>query len=65
MITTERVPHSGAIIVTALVKDGDPRGNPWGSPFYHSQTFYGYAKREAVAVFRDSLTRDGLTVVEA
>jgi hypothetical protein len=62
MISTERIRHSGGLIVTALVKDKNPAGNPWGSPFYHSRTFYGYTRSEAVAEFRDSLTRDGLTI---
>jgi hypothetical protein len=64
MITAERVKHNGAIVLTALVKDKNPSGNPWGSPFYHSRTFYGYRLPEAKAVFRDSLTRDGLDIVK-
>ncbi len=63
MITYERI-HSGAVVLTALVKDRNRDGNPWGAPFYHSRTFYGYGKREAVALFRDSLTRDGLEIVK-
>ena len=63
MITSQRVAHSGAIILTALVKDRNSAGNPWGAPFYHSCTFYGYGKRDAVALFRESLTRDGLEIV--
>lgn len=63
MITAERVRHSGALVLTALVKDRLPERNPWGSPFYHSRTFYGYSLTEAKAEFRDSLTRDGLVIV--
>jgi hypothetical protein len=64
MITSERVRHSGALILTALVKDKNPSGNPWGSPFYHSRTFYGYTLPEARAEYRESLTRDGLVIVK-
>jgi hypothetical protein len=64
MITYERAVPSGAWILTALVKDRNPSGNPWGSPFYESRTFSGYSKREAGEVFRDSLTRDGLVIVK-
>jgi len=56
MITAERVRHSGALVLTALVTDGT-------GEFYHSRTFYGYAVSEARAKFRDSLTRDGLVIV--
>jgi hypothetical protein len=58
MITTEKAHPSGAWIVSALVADG-------GAPFYQRRTYMGYSKREAVAMFRDSLTRDGLRIVEA
>ena len=64
MITAERIRHSGALILTALVKDKNPSGNPWGSPFYHSRTFYGYTLPEARARYRESLTRDGLAIVK-
>jgi hypothetical protein len=74
MITASRN-QNGSVTFTALVKDKNPNGNPWGSPFYHSLTMYGYAEdgfegswdsytdylRET---FLDCLTRDGLVVVE-
>jgi hypothetical protein len=61
MITTERA-RDGAIVVVALVKAKNPIENPWGAPFLHTRTFYGYTRREARELFRDSLTRDGLTI---
>ena len=63
MITTERTaPFTWR--VTALVKDKNPSGNPWGSPFFHTRTYFGYPMREAKEMFRDSLTRDGLVIVK-
>lgn len=59
MITYERI-HSGAVVLSALVYDR----NGFGSPFRHSCTFYGYGRREATDLFRDSLTRDGLVIVD-
>jgi hypothetical protein len=56
VITAERVRHSGAIVLTALVTDGRDK-------FYHSRTYYDYALSEAKANYRDSLTRDGLVIV--
>ena len=58
MITTEKAFPSGAWIVSALVSDG-------ATPFYHRRTYMGYGKREAVAMFRKSLSLDGLRIVEA
>ena len=57
MITAERVRHSGALILTALVTDGM-------GDFFHSVTYYDYTPSEARAKYRDSLTRDGLVIVE-
>lgn len=45
-VMTERAHPSGAWVCTAVVTD-DITGFDW----YHSQTFYGYGKREAVATF--------------
>ena len=56
MITAERVRHSGALVLTALVTDGMDE-------FYHSVTYYDYTLNEARAKFRDSLTRDGFVIV--
>ena len=55
--------HDGTLIVTALVRDRNPLGNPWGGPFYHSRRFSGYDRSEALAMFVDSVTRDGLEIV--
>jgi len=56
VITAERIRHSGALVLTALVTDGRDE-------FYHSRTYYDYAVSEAKAAYRDSLTRDGLRIV--
>ena len=56
--------HDGGLVLTALVRDTKPAGNPWGAPFYHSYTFYGYGKREATAEYRENLTHHGLVIVE-
>lgn len=53
----------GALVLTAVVKDANRDGNPWGSPFYHSRRYEGFTRREATAMFRDSLSRDGLSIV--
>jgi len=63
MITVERSFPSGAWIVSALVVDNDPDGNPWGSPFYERLTFMGYSKREAVERYREAIHRRGLSLV--
>lgn len=62
MITCEKY-VGGYYVVSALVKDNNPNGNPWGAPFFHSVRYEGYTKREAIENYRDSLTRDGLQVV--
>ena len=62
MITTQRN-HDGALIVTALVRDRSPLGNPWGGPFYESRTYYGYSEREALGAYPEDVARDGLYVV--
>lgn len=46
LVTVETVPHSGAIIVTGMLRDG------YGA-FFHSVTFYGYDRGEAVERFID------------
>jgi hypothetical protein len=45
-MTVERVPHSGAIVVSALVSDGR-------STWFERRTFYGHTVREARSLFRD------------
>lgn len=62
-ITWEYV-HDGTLVLTAIVKDRNPFGNPWGAPFYHSRRYQGYERSEAIACFVDSLTRDGLDIIE-
>lgn len=47
LVTVEVVPHSGAIIVTGLL-----RGGPWG-PYFHSVTYFGYDEGESVERFID------------
>ena len=54
---------SGGWEVSALVRDRNPLGNPWGAPFYETGLFMGYTKREAVALFRDGLAERGLFIV--
>jgi len=49
-MTTERVAHSGAIIVSALVYR---QGLRW----LESATYYGYTVREAKRSFRESCAR--------
>ena len=56
MITAERVRHSGALVLSALVTDGRDK-------FYHRITFCGYNEREARAEFRRVTTRDGFVIV--
>jgi hypothetical protein len=56
-MNTERVPHSGAVVVTALVSDG-------AGPWYLSRTYYGYTVAEARRAYRAyckecSLTMEG------
>ena len=46
LVSVERIPHSGGIIVTGLLRDG------YGA-YFHSETFYGYSESEAVEMFVD------------
>lgn len=49
-MTTERVAHSGAVIVSALVS--------WeGVKWLESATYYGYTVREAKRSFKESCAR--------
>jgi len=50
MMTVERVQHSGAVIVSALV-------NWEGVKWLESSTYYGYSVREAKRSFKDSCKR--------
>ena len=54
-MTVERVAHSGAVIVSALVS--------WeGVKWRECATYYGYTIREAKASFRDSCSRLNYTI---
>jgi len=49
-MTIERVSHTGALVVTALVN--------WdGVKWYESATYYGYTAQEARASFKESCAR--------
>ena len=58
-MTIERVRHSGALIVSELVKDN-------ATPFawYQSKTYYGYTMKEAKSLFRAYLKDNGFKVVK-
>ena len=56
MITSERIPHNGLLVLSALVTDGRDK-------FYHRISFCGYSEKEARAEFRRVTTRDGLVIV--
>ena len=58
MITCDKY-VGGYLVVSALVTD-----NRYGGEFLHSVRYEGYSRREAVANYRDSLTRDGLRLVK-
>jgi hypothetical protein len=49
-MTIEKVKHTGALVVTALV-------NWEGVKWYESATFYGYTASEAKTSFRESCAR--------
>jgi hypothetical protein len=49
-MTAERIGHSGAIVISALV-------NWEGVRFLESSTYYGYTVREAKQSFRESCER--------
>jgi hypothetical protein len=49
-MTVERVKHSGAVIVSAMV-------NWEGVKWLESSTYYGYTVREAKRSFRESCNR--------
>lgn len=54
-MTIERVGHSGALVVSALVK--------WeGVKWLESATYYGYSVRDAKRSFRESCARLGYTI---
>jgi hypothetical protein len=63
MITSERT-HDGTLVLSALVLDKVASRNPWGSPWYCRRMFQGYTLKEAKALYRESLTRDGLVIVK-
>jgi hypothetical protein len=49
-MNAERIGHSGAIVITALV-------NWEGIKWYESSTYYGYTIREAKKSFKESCER--------
>jgi hypothetical protein len=57
VVVAEKMSPSGGWLVSAMVKSRYESG--W---FYYRRQYYGYSKRDAVASFRDSLTRDGFTI---
>jgi hypothetical protein len=56
-MTIERVAHTGALVVTALV-------NWEGVKWYESSTYYGYNIRDAKRSYRESCKRLGYTIVK-
>jgi hypothetical protein len=48
LVTVEVVPHSGAVIVTALLNPHDGYG-----AYYKSMTYYFYTVNESVELFID------------
>lgn len=59
MITSEIIKHSGAIVMTALVKE---KGYPHS--WYESQTYYGYTKLESKNLFLGYLIGRGYEIVK-
>lgn len=57
MITVERVAHSGAYIVSALVRES-------GIEWLYSRTYYGYPKSAVRALYRESVRENGYTLVK-
>ena len=64
MMISYRRNHDGGRVLTALVRDTNPAGNPWGAPFYRSYTFYGYGKSEATAEYLQHLADNGLVIAD-
>lgn len=54
-MNTERVPHSGAVVVAALVDDG-------AGPWFMSRTYYGYSVAEARRSYRAYCQEYGLKI---
>lgn len=54
-MTIERVSHSGAIVVTALV-------NWEGMRWYESSTYYGYTVKDAKESFKESCAKLNYTI---
>jgi hypothetical protein len=48
LVTVEVVPHSGAVIVTALLNPYDGYG-----AYFKSMTYYGYTVNESIELFVD------------
>ena len=53
-MNVEKVRHSGAFMVTALVSD------KWSSPWYETRAFYGYTKSESLALFREWMKENNM-----
>lgn len=56
-MTVERVSHSGALTVSALVRC-------WGGQWLETATYYGYTVRDAKRSFKESCARLGYEIVE-
>ena len=46
LVTVERIPHSGGIIVTAIIDPHDGYG-----AYYKSMTYYGFTVNESIELF--------------
>jgi hypothetical protein len=57
MITSEKLSPSGGWKLTALVETKPYLGRT--ERFFHSQRYFGYAKRDAVVMFRQSISDKG------
>jgi hypothetical protein len=56
-MTIERVNHTGALVVTALVNWG-------GVKWYESATYYGYTVRDARASYKEACARLGYEILK-
>lgn len=50
-VSVERHAASGAWLVTGLLNDGY-------QDYYHTKQYYGYTKREAVAMFKEQYEKE-------
>jgi hypothetical protein len=68
MITSERI-HDGTLVLSALVATSHGHDtwsyhSPWRTTWYCRRKYQGYTLKEAKALYRESLTRDGLVIVK-